>query len=730
MNRTNFLIGRGQVLTSDIPTIKSGFSTNKFCKSFSEAKEYLIPQIISTVENISKLPEDACPDDFCVMTLTLNPDFIAKSYYPKDFLRATDLTPVGSKSTDIIINKEGNTVNKKTTSIFVASKRNVLKSIDQKISSLDETTAIAEQFSRIEKISNFIPSISSVNEKSSYYEAIVHLLQDRDTEFVKRKFILYAEKLGFTVFNENFIVGNLWFVPLKGPRKNLEELGKFAFVRVVHSMPKLRSIPQERTLGPQFKCNLPSAQPISSLPRVALLDGGLPQEHLLKPWLGKYVKMDNNADDNSAFVEHGLSVTSAFLFGPISTNLSAPRPFSFVDHIRILDDSYDEDDPLEMYHALGYIEEILLSRQYEFINLSIGPDLPIEDGDIHSWTAVIDDLLSDGNCLMTIAVGNNGKKDFDSGNARIQVPADCVNALSVGAADDIGNDWKRAPYSALGPGRRPGVVKPDILAFGGSPKKYFHTVTSGNDSRIAPSCGTSLATPYVLRQAVGVRAILGEEISPLAIKALLIHCAKKNDEDITSIGWGKIPENIMDIITCQDGCARIIYQGRLKAGKYIRAKLPIPKDGINGKCKIKATLCYCCSVDPQDSCSYTRAALEVRFRPNMNKLSKNNTIKTERFFGNESYFFEEESQRRLGNKWENVLRGERNIRGDRLYCPVFDIHYMAREGGANVRNAEQIPYALILSFEAEKHPNLFNEILNTYEGLIHIEPQISLPIHV
>ena len=107
-------------------------------------------------------------------------------------MRATDLTPVGSKSTDIMINKEGNTVNKKTTSIFVASKRNVLKSIDQKISSLDETTTIAEQFSRIEKISNFIPSISSVNEKSSYYEAIIHLLQDRDTEFVKRKFILYA----------------------------------------------------------------------------------------------------------------------------------------------------------------------------------------------------------------------------------------------------------------------------------------------------------------------------------------------------------------------------------------------------------------------------------------------------------------------------------------------------------------------------------------------------------
>ena len=55
---------------------------------------------------------------------------------------------------------------------------------------------------------------------------------------------------------------------------------------------------------------------------------------------------------------------------------------------------------------------------------------------------------------------------------------------------------------------------------------------------------------------------------------------------------------------------------------------------------------------------------------------------------------------------------------------------MAREGGADIRNAEQIPYALVLSFEANRHPHLFNDILNTYKELIHIEPQISLPVYV
>jgi hypothetical protein len=78
-----------------------------------------------------------------------------------------------------------------------------------------------------------------------------------------------------------------------------------------------------------------------------------------------------------------------------------------------------------------------LSRQYQFINLSLGPDLPIEDTEVHAWTSVIDDLLSDGETLMTVAVGNNGEMDRESGNARIQVPSDCVNALAVGACDTV-----------------------------------------------------------------------------------------------------------------------------------------------------------------------------------------------------------------------------------------------------------------------------------------------------
>ena len=101
MSRTNFLIGRGQMLTAEIPPIRRGFADKESFRSFSDSQELLIPQLLSTVEGLTQLPKEACPNDFCVMNFTLHPKFIAKSYYPKDFLRAAELTPIGSKSVDI-----------------------------------------------------------------------------------------------------------------------------------------------------------------------------------------------------------------------------------------------------------------------------------------------------------------------------------------------------------------------------------------------------------------------------------------------------------------------------------------------------------------------------------------------------------------------------------------------------------------------------------------------------
>jgi hypothetical protein len=497
-------------------------------------------------------------------------------------------------------------------------------------------------------------------------------------------------------------------------------------------MPRLRGMrPVHRTGSVTVSCSLPTEQPFSSEPKVAILDGGLPKEHAIGPWLRSYRVLDENAEDDPQGLEHGLGVTSAFLFGPIQPNGTAQRPFAYVDHLRVLDKDADAEDPLELYRTLGFVEQVLLSRQYQFVNLSLGPDLPIEDTDVHAWTSVIDDLLADGDTLMTVAVGNNGEMDRSVGNARVQVPSDCVNALAVGATNGTEAGWARAPYSAIGPGRSPGVVKPDLMAFGGDAAKYFHVLSPGKKPLLAPQLGTSFASPYLLRNAVGVRAILGAELTPLAIKALLVHAADASTHDKVEVGWGKVPEDLMEIITCPAGVARVVYQGELKPGKYLRATLPLPAGGLNGKVHLKATFCYASPTDPQDAAAYTRAGLEIVFRPSDKKIKDGKAnANTKGFFDMKKYATEEERRSDLG-KWETVLHGAKGMLGSSLDNPVFDIHYNARESGGRATGAEKIRYALIITVEAPKHADLYNDILRAYaKTLVPIQPQVSLPIRI
>ena len=99
-------------------------------------------------------------------------------------------------------------------------------------------------------------------------------------------------------------------------------------------------------------------------------------------------------------------MTSALLFGSILGN-EAERPLCRVDHHRVLDkDSLT--DAFELYDVLERVKSILEQGNYEFFNLSIGPALPIDDDEVHAWTAVLDEHLSDGHSLASICGRKHG----------------------------------------------------------------------------------------------------------------------------------------------------------------------------------------------------------------------------------------------------------------------------------------------------------------------------------
>ncbi|SEN67169.1 S8 family peptidase [Nitrosomonas marina] len=740
MSQTNFLIGRGELLTHEIKGPKRSMGKAEVY-TLQQARNRLMPQFVEVAMSLDRLPAEACPGDLGVARLALNPSYIARSYFPIAMLRSTGLESVGSKAVKLTPeawSKKGAPNESTTTELFVVARRQVFRQLKDWAGQLEDGSNEAKDFARIERFSSFEPKdriVSLGKEKERFFEVGIHLLPGGNNQFVQRAFARYAAEVGVTIHTRlAFSAGNLWFLPVEGNKDAVKKMALFSFVRVVRPMPKLRGMrPVQRSAGVAVACSLPNDQPLSAEPKVAILDGGLPDQHSIAPWIRVYRTLDESAANDPDGLEHGLSVTSAFLFGPITPNSRAERPYSYVDHLRVLDCETREEDPMELYRTLGFVEEVLLSRQYQFINLSLGPDLPIDDTDVHAWTSVIDDLLSDGETLMTVAVGNNGEMDRSVGNARVQVPSDCVNALSVGAANNTDKTWGRAAYSAVGPGRSPGVVKPDLMAFGGDAgnSKYFHVLSEGAKPNLVPQLGTSFASPYLLRSAVGIRAILGADLTPLAVKALLIHAADPSTHDKVEVGWGKVPEDLIEIITCTSGVARVVYQGELKPGKYLRAPLPLPTNGLTGNVHLKATFCYTSPTDPQDAVAYTRAGLEIVFRPNDKKVKKGRlNAETKSFFDMKNYATEEERRSDLG-KWETVLHGVKHMRGSSLENPVFDIHYNAREAGAPTTSAEKIRYALIITVNAPKHTDLYNEILRAYaKTLVPIQPSVSLPVRV
>ena len=730
-----FIIGKGELLTYDIPAPPM-VSKKAHPYSLDEAKAVVIPQIRRAVVELQQLPAAACPLDFAVAKLQLHPAYISKSFFPKALLREAGLVSVGSRTTrtsprrDLRIKAPTEC---DTTELFIAGTRAALTRLPGLAQRLDDGTTAALQFRQIE---HFM-SMEAADRVRTFegnpgrvFEVGLHFIPDQPPETLRKAFAAYAGECGFRVNTQyEFPVGRMLFLAIEGDAAGLPVLARFTLMRVVRPMPKVRSArPIARSNPVAVGFHLPSASPLSTEPTVAILDGGLPERHMLEPYIRRYEKSDPTASDLDDYVAHGLGVTSAFLFGPIEPGGQAARPYAFADHFRVLDADSDGEDPYELYRTLAHVEEVLLSRQYQFINLSLGPDLPYEDADVHAWTAVLDTMLSDGDTLMTVAVGNNGERDDDLKLNRIQVPSDSVNALSIGAANFSTERWARAAYSAKGPGRSPGRRKPDAVAFGGCGKEYFHVTRPGMRAELDAAMGTSFASPFALRTGVGIRAILGEEVHPLTIKALMIHaCEAHTEVGPDEAGWGRIAQDVNDVIMCGDGVARIIYQGMLRPGKYLRAPVPLPLMQLEGSVKITATFCYASPVDVEDAAAYTKAGLGITFRPHVGKMN-GNQVKPRSFFTSTEFRTEQEQRTDLG-KWETVLHACDKFRGSSLDQATFDVHYNARDGGAVAgTGSELIRYALVVTVEAPKHADLYDKILSAYSKLKAIEPKISVPL--
>jgi hypothetical protein len=565
-------------------------------------------------------------------------------------------------------------------------------------------------------------------------EIVLHASENDCDRFILEAFQSYLSELGVRVdLGRTRYVGGLSFLPVRVHRSLMPRIGEFSFLRVAREMPHLRmASPMTRSsVDPdEMPVQLPDLDALDPALIVSVLDGGTGSKIGLERWV-KRIKAAKVGKSFPKSIGHGSAVTSAVLFGALKPGEVAPRPFANVHHVRVVDMDTGNDDQGQLYTVLDRVVEHLKKPGCMFANLSLGPDLPVDDDDVHLWTAKIDEVLSSGDKLVTIAAGNSGERDKATRLNRIQPPSDAVNVLSVGACDTTGHEWDRAPYSSIGPGRSPGYKKPDLVAFGGCKSEPFWALSHELPGVAKPFRGTSFAAPLAMRSAVGMRAIFGSQLKPLTLKALLVHHCDPEEEVTYEVGWGRVPCVIDELILCPDDAVTVVYQGELQPAKWVRAKIPIPAEEMLGRVKLTATICYATKVDPQDAACYTRSGLEVVFRPHDKDLTTSGSIRSKPFFSGHKAYETEEELRLDGHKWETVRKASVGKLGSSLRNPVFDLHYTPREGGRHDKKADIIRYALVVTVKAANVPDLYNRVIQRYRTVLApLVPQIQIPLRI
>lgn len=743
----NYLLGYGERLTERLgPPKTKPNKQNPY--SFLEAKRRLAPKLSSLTEAVDSLPSAACPHDEAVGVITLHPAYLAKSYFPAALFQAVGLAPIGSRTQQIVPDKGAKASKRKaaantpllppptpTAEIFVAGRRDQFRSWAAAVSGWSETRAGAAELIRVEDVYLAPPQSRLQPVRKSKEAPLLEVVLHGSSGYVIEGFRDYMRTLDVRIdLDRRVQVEGLCFMGVRVPQELHVEMAKYSFLRVAREMPKLRELqpvtPLRSISVGGFPYVLPQKGPINADLRVAVFDGGVPDGTGLDPWV-KRKKTSNLGAASGPAQEHGLGVTSSVLFGSLQKGVALPQPFAAVDHYRVIDDNTSDPEG-NYYEVLERITSVLTQKQYDFVNLSLGPEVAFNDNDVHLWTLKLDQLFANGKTFVTVAAGNTGEGDLASGVARIQSPSDAVNVLGVGASDSTKKTWKRPPYSSLGPGRSPGLMKPDLVAFGGSEKEPFWVLGKDAGKTVA-TMGTSFSSPLALRAALGIRTYLGSVVQPIALKALLIHHSDDAGHDCHEVGWGRIPTDIEEMIVCRPGVVHVLYQGTLEPGKYLRARIPVPSSALPGKVSISATFCYATETDPQDVVTYTRAGLDIKFRPDKTKRKakdgKTPTHAAPMPFFQKGLFSSEEELRRDAHQWETCVKRTRGFLGSTLNDPVFDIHYNARKGGAAFSGAKPIPYALVVTVHAKNVSDLYDRVSQRYRTQLEaLRPVIQLPV--
>lgn len=709
----------------------------------AQARELLLPMVQTLNATAARLPSRLRGGRVYIEARLL-PNYLAASHFPDALLKRIGAIPVGSRA-DTGIKKT------KTKSTTTGTRRLVLAVEDEGLEMLEalldqpgRSRSEQQAFAEIRKLDQI--SIASgddtvlarpeIEDVPITWEAVLHpstMIQGEAEPLdptTMEKWFAFVDVLGGRS-HRDFVrqVGGLTFAPIVLPASRADHLARFNPLRALRPMPAIRPRPRFGTRA-LARLHPPSTNsPASPSPHVAVFDGGI---HEVTPTSSFFP--DGHVDltpepADPRELHHGTGVTGAVMYGLTRPGETARQPPCPIDSFRVLPAPPVPDD-LFGYWVLDRIKEAVANNGYDIVNLSLGVELAVEEStEPNRWTSELDQLAWERDVLFVIASGNDGDKDRALGLHRVQVPADMVNGLTAGACDAVApaTPWGRAPYSSMGPGRHGNRIQPAGVQFGGTATDPFPVLTA--DGSYLDATGTSFAAPLVTHALADLASRL-PVATPSVLRAFAVHFTERHRTHrklIDEVGHGRFPLDFSPILDSDPDQAHILFVDEIERGELLGYQVPVPS-GTAGPLAVTITLAYLSPVEPSQPTEYTRASLELAFRPHHLRHRFSPPKGTTRATGQKSQVLDYTSPEALGllgagwemsqepvnktlgappgssestlrdaGKWETVRHHRFNLGLDETAQPRIELSYLARRAGLLDGSPSAVPFGLLVS---------------------------------
>jgi hypothetical protein len=746
--------------------------------SLSEARDRLQPQLSEVSTRLREIPADR-RGERVVVEVTLVPNYLAGSYFPRDLLAEADLVVIGARAgrAEYRTRTGEPEPDALTRTLQVAA-------TDESLAHLAEVADVRNPNRRQARVQEEFIRLAAVNLPAEErlvdapdvpdtdpmeWEAVLHPAVDRFGRVIEpeRRRVLelwtaLVSRFGGTVDVEyERVAGGLTFVPVTLDRRSAGRALEFNPLRLMQPMPELvmeppRSIDDEAQTPDLLDAPRESARGDLA---IAVFDLGVDDEH---PYLNGYVTNQAVTDEvpTADGMSHGTLTASAALYGPLLPGVDLPSPLCPVHHFRVHPPPAAT-GPRAAYWVLDQIEAVLRTGRYRIASLGMGINREPTQHFINRWTWTLDEVAREHDVLVLVAAGNEGTADPrpNDGSDRVRVPADGVNLLSVGASIGDASQWQRAQYSCRGPGRQGSRTQPMVMAFGGDQSLPFWGAAPNNE--IGGDFGTSFSAPLAARACAELAAEIGPVPSLAAtLRAFAVHFAVEHpSHDADAHGFGFLPEHLTGFLDCGDDSITVLYRDKLERGQAIAYPLPVPPRDLTGRWRIRWTISFLSPVDATNALDYTSAGIEAYFRPNSARINMNPPPGTRLAIqpvdlrhARDQYeeLLDEgwspsgapatrsaprlrtEQELREEGKWETVIHQRDSLLGKSLYQPRLWLNYLAREEGALISAdvAPDLDVVLLVTVDGPSGSGLYREVVQTkpFQVLTPLTTQITVAV--